>query len=163
MKIFVNPFGTSSAAGNTYLTIGYQPFQQDSAPSAQEIINMPRSMVMTASQTVQSPFMIPRQVLLGQTSLKWWRRLLPSQLTNTAGNPLPTSNLFDSVQGCLWFIANTNQSFSFRVQYVIEFQGPEDTNLGGPTELLRVITSQPVVASFPVQPSLCYGHHGRPK
>jgi hypothetical protein len=162
LKIFVNPFGVSGSSADTYLAVGYQPFQQDLAPSVHEIVNMPRSMLMTATQTVPLPFIVPRRFLMGQTSMKWWRVQLPSQTTPAAGNPLPTSNLYDSVQGCFWFVADTNQSFTFRVQYTVEFQAPEDSGrllgLERSMEQLQLRTSEPVVAAKPLPPTLCRGH-----
>jgi hypothetical protein len=158
LRVIINPFNFASPPNNTFVTVGFQSMQQDSVPNAQEIMAMPRSMIMTVAQTTPAPFLVPRSILLGQTTLKWWRRVLPSQTTPTAGNPLPTSSFFDLVQGCIWLLADTTLPVTLRFQYTVEFQGAENIGdgLSIPKEPLRVETSSAVVGP----PFVVHHDHG---
>ncbi len=91
-------------SGSGPLAFGYQNEIVDTAPTTmQEIMDFPWNGIISAAQTVPYSSTIPRKVLLGDNMERMWRTQLPSQIDPGTGVALPTSNLWQSVQGAFWF------------------------------------------------------------
>ncbi len=122
MSITVYPAATS-VAGST-IAVGYQNESTDSAPtSTGQVLSMPFNQIMTDTMTVPVKFKVPRYALLRDGIQRFWRTQLPSQ-ANTGTGTLPTSNLWESVQGVFWFIATTAMTVTAVVKYALRLANP---------------------------------------
>ena len=122
LSITLYPAATS-VAGST-IAMGYQNESTDTAPtSTGQVISMPFNQIMTDTMTTPVRFRVPRYALIRDGIQKFWRTQLPSQ-TNTGTGTLPTSNLWESVQGVFWFIASVAMTVTAVVKYALRLANP---------------------------------------
>jgi len=101
--------------------IGYINGLSDSPPgSAGDASSLPYNAVQSASNSVGRGFRVPREFLLAENSMKWWRTR-----TSTAGTP--TTDTWENTQGTIWYfplqtIAANLLNLDFR--YTYEFADP---------------------------------------
>lgn len=105
------------------LAVAYQPEITDAVPTqASQLLAMPQNLYMTDGQTTPQSFNVGRKTLVDAPN-KMWRTQLPSQ-TNTGSGVFPSSTLWDSIQGVLWFIASGTLSAVGILKYVVKLASP---------------------------------------
>jgi len=96
-------------------SVGYINGLSDSPPgSIGDISSMPYNTIVTISQTTPSSFTVPREFLLAENSMKWWRTRV-----STAGTP--STDAWETTQGTLWFSGNNAATIPAEVYYKYEF------------------------------------------
>ncbi len=122
LKLTFYPF--ANAASNNFVSVGFQQELEDNVPAnVAQMSDMPWNQSMTNSQTVPVSFRVPPRVLKAQGLEQFWRTQLPSQ-TNTGTGTLPSSNLWESVQGAFWFAASAAITCFTVLKYVVKLASP---------------------------------------
>lgn len=128
-KLSFKLFPNSATAGTGYNVFGFQNEICDSAPStATQIVDLAYSTVVSDAQTVASTFTVPRKILLGDNMEKMWRTQTPSQSFTSFGT-LPSSNLWEGVQGCLWVKGTSTATIPIVLSYTVRFASALSTNM----------------------------------
>jgi len=122
LKFTLLPFADHSSVDGT-VAISYQPEITDAVPTqASQLLAMPQNLYMTDGETTPLSFRVGRKTLVDAPN-KMWRTQLPSQ-TNTGSGVFPSSTLWDSIQGVLWFIGSASISAVGILKYVIKLASP---------------------------------------
>lgn len=114
----------SDAPGTTLTGQGYQPY----------------SALMTDGVFTPKSFRVPKQMLLGQNALNWWRT------RSTSGS---STNLWEQIQGSLNFIADAAISVFVSISYVVRFANAVTTAMT-PMIYKRPSLVKPEWSSLPI-------------
>jgi len=122
LKFTLLPFPDHATADGS-IAISYQPEITDAVPTqASQLLAMPQNLFMTDGATVPMSFQVGRRTLVDAPN-KMWRTQLPSQ-TNTGSGVFPSSTLWDSIQGVLWFLGSASISAVGILKYVVKLASP---------------------------------------
>jgi len=112
----------TGVVGST-IAVGYQNEITDASPTTVgQILAMPFNNLMTDTMTVPVKFKVPQKILR-RNMQNYWRTQLPSQ-TNTGTGTLPTSNVWESIQGVFWFIASVAATSTAVLKYTLALVNP---------------------------------------
>jgi len=119
ISLRVKAYPEITSLGNT--GVAYINGISDSGPgNIGNSLNMPFNLLIQGTITVPQSFSVPRNFLINQNSMKWWRTRV-----STAGTP--TTDSWENTQGQIWFFPQnsiTQGNSIIEIFYTYEFSDP---------------------------------------